>query len=393
MRWMSALSLAATADLAVDEVVRALRAQGAGPQVDLLFVFATATHGLAGDAVPRALRAAFPGARLVGCSASGVVGGGREVEDGAALSVVAASLPGVVVHPFWLSEASLDADVTAAVTDATPVDPDADPAVVLLADPFTCPVEPVIDALDERFPRASVLGALASGGREPGTTLLYVDDRAVHDGAVGVAMVGDLVMDVLVAQGCRPVGGALRVSDARGPVVRGLDGEPALPRLREAVDALPEDERRLFSQAPMIGLATDAGGGPPARGDWLVRQILGVDPRREAFAVGHTLEDGDLLHLHVRDPLASVEDLAEVAARWARAHPEGAAGVLLFTCLGRGEGFYGRPDIDSRTIAEQLGPLEIGGFFGQGEIGPVRARTHLHGHTAAVGLFRAPAWN
>jgi len=40
-----------------------------------------------------------------------------------------------------------------------------------------------------------------------------------------------------------------------------------------------------------------------------------------------------------------------------------------------------------------LGPVPIAGFFGNGEIGPVRNRTWLHGQTAAVGLFRSRDWN
>jgi small ligand-binding sensory domain FIST len=92
----------------------------------------------------------------------------------------------------------------------------------------------------------------------------------------------------------------------------------------------------------------------------------------------------------VRDPRASSDDLDAVLHRAAGRIMAGnkAAGALLFSCLGRGRSFYGRPDHDSEKVKAILGELPIGGFFCAGEIGPVGAATFLHGYTSSFAVFR-----
>ena len=62
-------------------------------------------------------------------------------------------------------------------------------------------------------------------------------------------------------------------------------------------------------------------------------------------------------------------------------------GALLFSCLGRGLHLYGKPDHDSGLFRYCLGDVPLGGFFCNGEIGPVHGTTFLHGYTSAFGLF------
>ena len=64
------------------------------------------------------------------------------------------------------------------------------------------------------------------------------------------------------------------------------------------------------------------------------------------------------------------------------------AGALLFSCVGRGELLYGRPGHDSGAFHQALGDIPLGGFFCNGEVGPVGGKTFLHGYTSAFALFR-----
>ena len=70
-----------------------------------------------------------------------------------------------------------------------------------------------------------------------------------------------------------------------------------------------------------------------------------------------------------------------------RARPAKPRGALLFSCLGRGAHLYGEPDHDSRAFAQEVGEVALGGFFCNGEIGPVGDTTYLHGYTSSFGLF------
>jgi small ligand-binding sensory domain FIST len=93
----------------------------------------------------------------------------------------------------------------------------------------------------------------------------------------------------------------------------------------------------------------------------------------------------------VRDAATSAVDLDSLLAQTRARRPnDPPSGALLFSCLGRGEHLYGRPDHDTRLLRDHLGPIPVGGFFCNGEIGPVHGTTFLHGYTSAFGLFSAP---
>ena len=141
-------------------------------------------------------------------------------------------------------------------------------------------------------------------------------------------------------------------------------------------------------QSLFIGVVMDDALETPDRGDFLVRNILGADPKRGILAIGGRLVEHQTVQLHVRDARTSAEDLAALLSVSAEAGaPEGA---LLFSCLGRGRGLYGVPDHDIKLMQEQFEGLPTGGFFCNGEIGPVGGTSFLHGYTSSIGLFRDP---
>jgi small ligand-binding sensory domain FIST len=123
-------------------------------------------------------------------------------------------------------------------------------------------------------------------------------------------------------------------------------------------------------------------------GDFLIRNLIGVDHHRGAVAVGENLQEGMRVRFHVRDAKTSAEDLHTMLKSYEKTLPGPVSGALLFSCLGRGEGLYGRPNFDTSVFREHLGAVPVGGFFCNGEIGPVGGATFLHGYTSSFGLFR-----
>ena len=67
-----------------------------------------------------------------------------------------------------------------------------------------------------------------------------------------------------------------------------------------------------------------------------------------------------------------------------------ARGALMFSCIGRGQELYGVPNHDSDVFCRRMGPLPLGGFFADGEIGPVGGRSFLHGYTSVFGIISEP---
>jgi small ligand-binding sensory domain FIST len=184
-----------------------------------------------------------------------------------------------------------------------------------------------------------------------------------------------------VSQGCRPIGRPYVVTKAEQNLIEELAGKPAMERLQELAAAATEDERELLRQGLHVGLVVDEHKADFARGDFLVRNLLGADEQTGALAVGEQVGVGQTVQFHVRDAAAADEDLRELLA------DADADAALLFTCNGRGRHLFGVADHDAGLVEKLLGPIPLAGAFCAGEIGPVGGRNFLHGFTASLALF------
>jgi small ligand-binding sensory domain FIST len=335
--------------------------------------------------------AVAPGA-VLGCTAQAIVGDGREVEEGPAISIWAARLEGARVEPFVFAAAESEEGQT---TLGLPAIENDTRAVILLGDPYTFPGD-ALDRLNDATVEAGipVIGGMASGGRGPGQHALVLGGEIRTFGGIGVTISGDVRIETVVSQGCRPIGSSYTVTAAEGQVIKSLAGSPPLERLRELFASLaPEDQERA-NRGLHLGVVIDEYATEFGPGDFLIRNVLGADQATGAVAVGDELRVGQTVQFHIRDASAADEDLrgALGVLELSRAgDPSTLAGALLFTCNGRGRHLFGSPDHDVAAVQSGLGPLPVAGMFCAGEIGPVGGRTFLHGFTASIALFVAPA--
>ena len=183
----------------------------------------------------------------------------------------------------------------------------------------------------------------------------------------------------------------MRVTSCKGNVLYELDGRPAFPVLEELFAGLDERDRELARTSLFLGVVMDEFKEEPGVGDFLIRNLLGIDPSSGAIAVGEYLQEGVRVRFHLRDAIASAEDLHAMLAGYENTlpHKDIISGALLFSCLGRGEHLYKRPNFDTSLFKQHLGDVPVGGFFCNGEIGPVGGTTFLHGYTSSFGLFRS----
>ncbi len=391
MRWASVLSRETSPRFAIAEALDNVDTQLAGVPADVVFAFVYPQQTDQYTLMVEAIAERYPAAALVGCSAAGVVGGGREVEHEPALSLTAAALPGVEVEPFHLmpNEIELLGDDPLLWRRRLGVERSANPQFVLLPDPFTCDAEKLLRVLDEAYPTSAKTGGLASGGAAPGENRLFVGSEVHSAGAVGLVLRGNILVDTIVAQGCRPIGDPLFVTWAEDNILCQLEGRRATEVLSELYDSLPGDDQALFRSALHLGVVQQEGEQEYRHGDFLIRNVIGMDPESGVLAVGERLNNGQVVQFHVRDARTSASDLETMLERCRQdlggSHPQGA---LLFSCLGRGESLYGVADHDSQMIADNLGPVPIGGFFCNGEIGPIGGQSFLHGYTSSIAVFR-----
>jgi len=391
MRWASCLSESRDLTAAVDAAADTIDEQLDG-DAHLVVCFVSPHHDDRLDELPGALRERFPDAVLLGSTGDGVIGDGREIERAPALSLTAATLPSVGIVPFHYGVGQAPRG-PAGWRHRLGITPEHQPAFLLMPDPYTCDVRSLLSGLDAAFPGAPKIGGLASGGRHPGGNGLLMEDRLHRDGLVGVALFGDISVSCVVAQGCRPVGPDMVVTRAERNLLLALDGGKAVDALDRVFSQLKPAERELFQRAPMVGLLTEGSPAHPRAGDYLVRDVVGLDRGAGAVGVGALLDGVTRMRFHLRDAAASAEELDALLSQHHRDHTERPSGALLFSCMGRGRGLYGAPDHDSRAFRRHLGPAPLGGFFCSGEIGPVHQTTHLHGYTSAFGIFRPRGWN
>jgi small ligand-binding sensory domain FIST len=390
MRWSSALSQDPGTPQAVAEAVAALRRGLGGERADLVVAFVSPHHRAAAERIPGLVAAELPGALLVGCTGGGVIGAGHEVEERAAVSLTAAALPGVEMVPFHLDTTDLPAASAPppAWHAAIGIAPQARPKLLLLADPLTLDAGALLAGLDPAYPRSSKFGGLASGGTAPGANRLFLGDEVFRSGVVGVALSGNLRVETIVAQGCRPIGRPMLVTRCQGNVLLELDQRPPLERLSELHEALPPRDRELFRHSLFLGLEMKEDEVEYREGELLVRNLVGIDQASGAIAVGAHLKQLQVAQFLLRDARTATEDLTRLLERYRASMSVGPTGALLFSCLGRGAHLFGRPDHDTDLFREKLGEIPLGGFFCNGEIGPVGGATFLHGYTSAFALFR-----
>ncbi|MDA1128523.1 MAG: FIST C-terminal domain-containing protein [Chloroflexi bacterium] len=391
MKWTSAISEQPALDDAIEECAVSIRSSVGNEPLDLAIAFISPHYEDSFEQVTDLMAEKLGAKHMFGCSGGGVIGNGLEIEQRAGVSITAAILPNVGIKPFHLQAHGLP-DM-----DAGPdqwetligVTADRDPHFVMVADPYSFPVQDLLMGMDYAFPRATKIGGLASGASRQGGNALFLDEQVLRTGAIGLALDGNITVDTVVAQGCRPIGHPMRISKSESNMLLELDGRPPMEVLRSMVPELPERDRELLGHSLFLGVVMDELVDHPLQGDFLIRNVMGMDGSSGGLAIGEMLKEGQLVQFHLRDAETSTDDLMAVLSRYAGDNRENEIpGALLFSCLGRGEYLYGKPNHDTDLFREKLGEVPLGGFFCNGEIGPVSGTTFLHGYTSSFGLFR-----
>jgi len=326
---------------------------------------------------------------LIGSMGETIIAEGLEVEDGPALAVWAAHLPGVEVIPFRLVARPLGEGMgVLGWPDAIAEAPEGSVGpVIMLADPFSFPADGLLAELEGEAGTPVVVGGLASGGQRPGDHCLFAGTDVLLEGAVAVALMGSATVTV-VSQACMPIGPEMVVTASEGSSVLELAGIPALDKLEEVVNALDPAERAMAVEGLLAGIVIDENTPDYERGNFLVRPIHGGDRDSGVLVLGENARVGQTIRFHVRDARSADEDL-RAALRAARGEMGAAspAGALMFSCNGRGTRMFDAPNHDAQAAAQELSDIPLAGLFCNGEIGPVRGRSFLHGHTATMVVF------
>ncbi len=211
------------------------------------------------------------------------------------------------------------------------------------------------------------------------TAHAQVAGQVTEGGLSGVMFSPAVEVATGLSQGCLPVGESHVVSDSLDNVIIGLDGEKALDVFKSDVGELLA--RDLHKAAGYIHAAFPIEGSDT--GDYLVRNLIGIDPERGWLAVGEEVHAGDRVMFVRRDPKSAEEDLGSMIENLKKRLPAPPRGGIYFSCVARGPNLFGEEGKEMSLIRDLMGDFPLVGFFGNGEI----SNNRLYGYTGVLALF------
>jgi small ligand-binding sensory domain FIST len=225
--------------------------------------------------------------------------------------------------------------------------------------------------MSHRCPEPLVAGEVGEGRRAA--------DALGKAGIAGLLLAPEVAVATGLTQGCSPIGPVRRIDEARDNVVMAIDGRPALAVFYDDIGPeLANDPRRLgsviFAGLPVPGSDT---------GDYLVRNLMAIDPRQGWIVLGAEVSPGDPILFCRRDPDSAKKDLGRMLNHLKGRLPGPPKAGIYVSCIARGAALFGETGVESGLIREVLGDFPLIGFFANGEI----SRDRLYGHTGVLTLF------
>jgi small ligand-binding sensory domain FIST len=326
---------------------------------------------------------------LAGCSSPGLIAGGREVEENAGLALGLYSLPGAKLNAFHFTQEQVeDAGQTGYWQGYTRLEPGQTNGWLVFIDPFHLDSESWLKTWNEAYAPLPILGGLASGDSEEPQTQVYLNGEVFDEGGVAISVGGNVTLVGVTSQGCTPIGETWTLTKVDQNVIQEIANRPAYEVLADTFNHLDAEDQKKARGNLFIGLVVNEYLEDFHRGDFLIRNLLGADPRSGSIAVGAFPRPGQTVQFQRRSAVAATEDLNELLMRTRdKLGASTVYGGCLCSCNGRGENLFGRPNHDAAMVQERLGPLGLTGFFCNGEIGPIGQRSFLHGYTASLALF------
>lgn len=388
MKWTTGQSRQHAFDEALAEAANMLDVGSVG-DLDVALVFFSSHHAAHADAAAREMDRLFPDAVCLGIHAAGVVGAREEAEDEPFVSVTAACLPGVAVTPLRFEPDVHDRPDFDWAAHPGLVDID-QPHFVILSDPQSFETQVLLEGLDQSYSSTEKFGGLFGGGDDQNT--MIVDGQVYESGAVGLALSGPLEVETMVAQACRPIGEPLIVTRHSQNIIHQFDRGNPMAVFRNIVSRLDDDDRELAQHSMFVGIGVDNARGEYDQGDFLIRDIVGFNPKTGDLAVAAPIEDLQVLQFHLMDATTSAMEFERALDEYQHRHSDeaGPAGALLFACADRGSQLSGYTNHESEVLAERFPGVAVGGCFCHGEIGRAGAKTAMHGYASALTVFREP---
>ncbi len=371
---------------AIEEAAAGAMASLPDGGADLAVLYATVDHAGALEQELASLQRITGTRNIVGCSGLGILTDSGEIEGESGVAVMALASDTVRARPF-VRDALKGNDAAAGRDIANAVGADSPFLTVVLADGYRSRPDALLEGMAQAGHAAPVVGAGASENGSHGRTYQFYEDRVTGNSAVGFALSGGCTTAIELTQGCQPVGEPMVITKAHENLIFEINDRPAFEVFVDLIGKPFQQDLRRALAFVFVGLSPDPRQTEIEAGQYLVRNIIGLDAQRGILAVAQPVEAGQALIFTLRDGQRAREDLRQMLERQtARLEGKTPRLGLYFNCCARGSGLYGVPGIDTAYIKNALADVPVIGFFGNYELGPMAGGNHLLTYTGVLAL-------
>ncbi len=307
----------------------------------------------------------------VGTVGMGVCAGDMEYQDVPAIAAMVGTLPENSFRVFT-SLSNPGDDFPTACSDW--IDDRAPPFAIVHGDPANPNTTGLVETVAGRISGFLVGGLTSSRGANH-----QVAGRVTGGGVSGALFAPEVEVATGLSQGCAPIGPPRVISDCLDNVIIGLDGKPALEVFKGDIgELLARDMNRALGYVHAALMIEGADTG-----DYLVRDLMGVDQGRGWMHIGAHVRPGDRVMFVRRDPQSARQDMTDMLTKLKARLPGEPRGGVYFSCVARGANMFGELGVEMDILRRTLGEVPILGFYAGGEI----SNDRLYGYTGVVALF------
>jgi small ligand-binding sensory domain FIST len=384
-------STEASTEKAVEQAFAAALAQAGIGQADMALIVFTAEHMRDRERLRNAVSHASNHAVVVGSSAAGILSAEGEVEGSHGIAVLALASDQLQANAFLFEPLrGHDAEAGAKIAKLTRTRPSLDSnfLTLLMPDSYNGQAQEMLQAMQDEIGYSPVIGAGSSESGVAGATFQLCKDHVATNAVTGVHLSGSFEAFIDITQGCQPITEPLAITRADGNIIYEIDNRPAFEVFTSVLKGpLLEDLRRALMYV-FVGLPADRLRNTVGAGEYLVRNIIGLDSKKKIIGVADEVNEGQAMIFTLRDGQRARDDLGQMLKRQAqRLTGKKPAFGIYFNCCARGASLYGIPGIDSAYIRQLLGDFPLIGMFGGYELAPLGGANHLFAYTGVLALI------
>ena len=374
---------------AVEQAFAAALTHAGVTRADLAFVVFTAEHIRDQEKLRNAVTRAAGSSRVVGTSAAGILTGEGEVEGSHGVAVLVLSSDRLQADTFiFESLRGRDDQVAAEIAKISRPHPAENLLTVLMPDTYNGQAQQLLRTLHHQTGYSPVVGAGSSESGIAGATFQMSGDKIATNAVAGVHLSGSFGSLIDITQGCQPITQPLVITKADENIIFEIDDHPAFEVFASVLKGPFLDDLRRALMYVFVGLPADQQRNTVGAGEYLVRNIIGLDSSKGAIAIADHVREGQSMIFTLRDGNRARDDLGQMLQRQReRLNGKKPAFGLYFNCCARGASLYGIPGIDSAYIRQALGDFPLIGMFGGYELAPLGGTNHLFAYTGVLALI------